>query len=637
MEKRKTNRKPEKARKKRKVIPLPSDKQLQTESLVAKRKSEEPELFNLPISKKSVQDLTEYFVKTEEGSNRILPIEKRRYVMYLRKSTDDEDKQVRSLEDQEAECLELAEKLGVRVRDDDILIESASAKVSNNRPVFDEMLRGFMTGKYHGLLAWSPDRLSRNMKEAGEIIEMIDLEQIQDLHFKTYQFDNTPNGKMLLGILFATSKQYSDKLSVDVKRGITGNVKEGKYQGVVKKGYYVDSGTGYFMPDGDYWHLLREAVTMRLYKDKTNIEVAKYLNDAHFASRKNLEDDYRLVRVDKQMVGDIFEDPFYFGLYRYGKNLADLTELYDFLPLMSPDEYVALNRQVAGSFGAKHIGKGAQTQRLDYGLLRGKVICDYCDNVMQFQHQPIKRGKNKGKWVVSFYCRNSECLRHNKEEATKQLGHPLKKSIRAKYISAHIEYTLRNCTKKSKDAYGFYIGRLESKLAQDRAITTRKLNEAKKDLKFNEEQYARRLQFQIDHPEEYKQHHNGSIERFEELVKIAKYNISKNEKELELLKTGLPTEKEFYELINSYLKTLLKTSDLVEQDAIYNELVLNLRAGDDAVSVIKLNPPYNLLVDLAKISTGRGERTRTFDLTVPNRARYQLRHTPMTRHVKTWR
>lgn len=25
---------------------------------------------------------------------------------------------------------------------------------------------------------------------------------------------------------------------------------------------------------------------------------------------------------------------------------------------------------------------------------------------------------------------------------------------------------------------------------------------------------------------------------------------------------------------------------------------------------------------------GRGERTRTFGLTVPNRARYQLRHTP---------
>ena len=29
------------------------------------------------------------------------------------------------------------------------------------------------------------------------------------------------------------------------------------------------------------------------------------------------------------------------------------------------------------------------------------------------------------------------------------------------------------------------------------------------------------------------------------------------------------------------------------------------------------------------ILIGRGERTQTFDLSVPNRARYQLRHTPI--------
>ena len=66
---------------------------------------------------------------------------------------------------------------------------------------------------------------------------------------------------------------------------------------------------------------------------------------------------------------------------------------------------------------------------------------------------------------------------------------------------------------------------------------------------------------------------------------------------------------------------MLQTSDIVKLDAICNELVTNLRAGNDSVSVIKLNPPYNLLVDLDKILIGRGERTRTFDLTVPNRAR----------------
>lgn len=59
----------------------------------------------------------------------------------------------------------------------------------------------------------------------------------------------------------------------------------------------------------------------------------------------------------------------------------------------------------------------------------------------------------------------------------------------------------------------------------------------------------------------------------------------------------------------------------MEQDAVCDELVLNLRVANDAVSVIKLNPPYDMLVDLTKISTGRGERTRTSGLRVPNAAR----------------
>lgn len=258
------------------------------------------------------------------------------------------------------------------------------------------MLDDFRAGKYHWLIVWSPDRLSRNMKEAGEIIEMIDQEQIQGLHFKTYQFENSPNGKMLLGILFATSKQYSDKLSVDASRGITGNVKDGKYSGTTKKGYYVDKGTGYFVPDGYNWDLLREAVDMRLHKGKTNVEVAKFLNDSHFSSRKDQDEPYSIVKANKKMVGDMFEDPFYFGLYKFGKNIANLTELYDFLPLITPDEYIELNQKMAAAFEVKYAGKKTINARLDYGLLRGKVICDYCDSVMQFQHQEIKRGKNTG-------------------------------------------------------------------------------------------------------------------------------------------------------------------------------------------------------------------------------------------------
>ena len=73
---------------------------------------------------------------------------------------------------------------------------------------------------------------------------------------------------------------------------------------------------------------------------------------------------------------------------------------------------------------------------------------------------------------------------------------------------------------------------------------------------------------------------------------------------------------------------MLKTNDIMTLDTICNEFVANLRAGDDSTPVIKLKPPYNIMTELDEISTGRGERTQTFDLTVPNRARYQLRHTP---------
>lgn len=47
----------------------------------------------------------------------------------------------------------------------------------------------------------------------------------------------------------------------------------------------------------------------------------------------------------------------------------------------------------------------------------------------------------------------------------------------------------------------------------------------------------------------------------------------------------------------------------MEEDLVYREVVLNLRAGNDAVSVIKLNPPYDLMVDLEKVPFGRDDKT----------------------------
>ncbi|OYW43451.1 hypothetical protein B7Z28_00830 [Candidatus Saccharibacteria bacterium 32-45-3] len=98
--------------KRKELAPLSIEQQKQAEQVVADSLKDNPDLFNLPEAKYTVDSLVDFFVQSLEGSRKILPKERRRYVIYLRKSTDDERKQVRSIEDQRKECLDLAKRLG---------------------------------------------------------------------------------------------------------------------------------------------------------------------------------------------------------------------------------------------------------------------------------------------------------------------------------------------------------------------------------------------------------------------------------------------------------------------------------------------------------------------------------------------
>lgn len=115
-----------------------------------------------------------------------------RYIIYTRVSTDDV-KQSGSLEDQEKACVEFANKKGLKFIN--VLAEQESAKESEKREQFGKMIKDIRAGKYKGIIAWHPDRLARNMKDAGEIIDLLDKKIIEDLQFPAYQFDNTPTGK----------------------------------------------------------------------------------------------------------------------------------------------------------------------------------------------------------------------------------------------------------------------------------------------------------------------------------------------------------------------------------------------------------------------------------------------------------
>ena len=158
-----------------------------------------------------------------------------RYVLYVRKSSEDAEAQAKSLPDQIADCKEYANNHGLLLVGEPIQ-ESKSAKKSGNRPLFSQMLKDIEKGKYDAILAWHPDRLSRNSLEAGMVVDMVDNGVIKDLRFPTFEFHNDSSGKLTLNMLFALSKQYSEHLSESVQRGVDSNLEQGKSGGMPKWG-----------------------------------------------------------------------------------------------------------------------------------------------------------------------------------------------------------------------------------------------------------------------------------------------------------------------------------------------------------------------------------------------------------------
>src|SRR4030042_1633212 len=122
-----------------------------------------------------------------------------RYFLYARKSTDEEERQILSIQAQITEVYEYAKKEKLEVIRE--FIESRTAKAPG-RPIFNEMISLLERGKAEGILAWHPDRLARNSMDGGTIIYLVDKGIIQDLKFPPYPFDNTAQGKIMRSIAF---------------------------------------------------------------------------------------------------------------------------------------------------------------------------------------------------------------------------------------------------------------------------------------------------------------------------------------------------------------------------------------------------------------------------------------------------
>src|ERR1035437_3794222 len=116
-----------------------------------------------------------------------------KYILYCRKSTESEDRQVLSLESQEKELQAIAKNANLEVTG--VFKESKSAK-AEGRPVFNQVLKLITSGKADAIICWKLDRLARNFIDGGRVIDFLQKGIIKEI--RTYEATHLPSDNVLL-------------------------------------------------------------------------------------------------------------------------------------------------------------------------------------------------------------------------------------------------------------------------------------------------------------------------------------------------------------------------------------------------------------------------------------------------------
>jgi site-specific DNA recombinase len=312
-----------------------------------------------------------------------------KFFLYARNSTDVEDKQVRSIEDQIAELRTFAKQENLEIIN--IFIEKQSAKIPG-RPVFNEMIKRIEKGKANGILAWHADRLARNSVDGGRIIYLLDCGRIQSLKFPTLWFENTPQGKFMLNIVFGQSKYYIDSLAENTKRGLRQKVKREEYTSLAPIGYINDKKTKSVVVDKNRAPIIHRAFELYAQNNSRLEDVSNFLAQNGIFSNGGKQ-------IKRDRISFILSNPFYTGLFRYAGEIHEGKHE----PIIAKKIFDKV-QEVLKQRGRPHHKTKNEPQAF-CGLLK----CGTCGVGITGEYK-VKRQKNGNEHYYTYY----HCTRKNK-------------------------------------------------------------------------------------------------------------------------------------------------------------------------------------------------------------------------------
>ncbi len=339
-----------------------------------------------------------------------------KYFAYVRKSSEGEERQALSIPAQKDKLNEVFGHLDIEFVED-----KASAFKPFNRPNFAKMLETIRKGERAGLIAWHPDRLSRNEKDAGEITYMIRTGVIADLKLATYHFENTPEGIWMLQMALSQSQYESAKKGRDVKRGLMQSIKMGFYPCPAPLGYlddkFTERGKKRKMPDTERFDIVRKMFDLMLTGEHTVPQILNIVNKEWGFKGPNGK------KLSRTGLYNLFIRPFYYGEFEYPLGSGNFHQ-GSHKPMITKDEY----ERIQVLLGRKN----APRQKRHEIIYRGPMKCGECGAMITAEEKTKKQKNGNVHNYTYYHCTkrtNEDCSQKciEEKELEKQIAEELAK------------------------------------------------------------------------------------------------------------------------------------------------------------------------------------------------------------------
>lgn len=272
-----------------------------------------------------------------------------KYIAYLRKSTDDKEKQMLSLESQAEVIKNLAEKFGVTIVE--TIQEKLSAK-KPGRPGFNKMMDMIGKGKADGIITWQISRLSRNMKDSGEMMYFFDTDLLRSVITEQQNYSKDSMEQFMFGLQSLTAKLENDRTAYNVKVGMTTCARKGIYPGCPPLGYLADRGgiKGARKREIDplRFPVIRKMWDLMLTGTLTPYQILKRATDEWGLRNRNGQ------KLSKAQIYNIFNNRFYYGEFEWPKRSGVVYEGVH-PPMVSKDEFMRVQKMIGKTGRARPI------------------------------------------------------------------------------------------------------------------------------------------------------------------------------------------------------------------------------------------------------------------------------------------